>query len=337
MLRHWEVFQRVNSQFEYYETAGFGMGTIIEQKVAASSMAEGEAICGKITEAIRKLEDAMSYFIPASTVSRLNASRGESHVKIDSDTWNVLKSADTFYTLSDGAFDITAAPLTALWRESINTQTLPSEHTINGLLPFVSGAGIEWNEQEQTASLTQGQSIDLGGIAKGYAADIAIREYKKSGVPSAFINLGGNVHTLGGKINGEPWMIGLQDPRSKRGDIIAAIALSDLSTVTSGDYEKYFMVGGKRYHHIIDPKTGFPADSDLMSATVLSPSSMEADALSTAVFVSGLERGMEIIGKLPHAEAVLITKQKEVFITKGLEDSFFIQNPGQDYTFYYVR
>lgn len=321
-------------QTNYFETADFGMGTVIEQKIAAYSLLEGQELCGQITRVITELEGAMSYFIPESSVSRLNASGGENRIRIDADTWNVLKTANTFYNLSGGAFDITIAPLTALWREYICNQSVPSASRIRELLSKVSGSGVLIHE-DQTASLQAGQSVDLGGIGKGYAADIAIKLYKESGVNSAFINLGGNVHTLGRKTNGEPWVIGLQDPRSKRGDIIAAVALSDLSAVTSGDYEKSYMAGGKRYHHILDPKTGYPADSGLMSATVLSPSSMEADVLSTAVFVSGLEKGMDIIRRLPQAEGILITTDKKVFVTKGLKESFFIQNPKEDYEFYF--
>lgn len=324
----------MNHETDYFETAGFGMGTIIEQKIAAGSPMEGEAVCRKISESINQLECAMSYFIPESFVSRLNASNGESPVNIDSHTLNVLKAAILFNSLSYGSFDVTAAPLTALWRECINNQSLPSERKIEELLPFVSGPELTINEKNRSAALKKGQSIDLGGIGKGYAADIAIEGYKQLGVDSAFINLGGNVHTLGRKTNGEPWMIGLQDPRGSRGDIIAAVALSDSSAVTSGDYEKYFILDGKRYHHIIDPATGYPAETDLMSATVLSRSSMEADALSTAAFVSGLERGMDIIRKTPDAEGVLITKDKKVFITNGLKDVFFKQGHRQDYEFY---
>lgn len=322
-------------QSDYYETTGYGMGTMIEQKVAAESAIKGEEVCQKVTDAIRKLEGSMSYFIPESSVFRLNVSNGVSPVKIDSETFEVLKTAHYYYILSEGAFDITTAPFIARWREYKNKNVVPTEGSILKLRPYVSGDGLILDEKSQTAKLKEGQSIDLGGIGKGYAADIAIQTYKSLGVNSAFINLGGNVHTLGQKVNGEQWVIGIQDPRSKRGDYIAAIAISDMSVVTSGDYEKYYIANGKRYHHILDPKTGYPANSDLMSATVLSHSSMEADALSTAVFVSGLEKGMELIEKSDYAEGVLITKDNEVYVTRGLEKSFFVQDKSQNYKFYF--
>ncbi len=132
-------------------------------------------------------------------------------------------------------------------------------------------------------------------------------------------------------------MIGLQSPRSTRGECIAALSISDRSAVTSGDYEKYFEHEGGRFHHIVDPKTGWPADSDLMSATVLSASSMEADALSTAVFVSGLDRGMKLIERFPGVEGVVITKEQTVFLTKGLQDCFVAQQDVPGYTFAFYK
>jgi thiamine biosynthesis lipoprotein len=320
---------------DYYDRTDYGMGTIIEQKVATSSLKISKEICNKVTESLKKLEKDISYFIPDSYVSQINNSGGKREIIVNSNTRDILTVAHKYYLLSNGAFDITAAPLTALWRVSIGEKTVPIESSILDLIPYISGDGIVVDDKNQKVRIKKGQSIDLGGIGKGYAADIAINLYRTNGISSAFINLGGNVHTLGSKTNGERWMIGLQNPRSFRGDYIAVIAISDMSIVTSGDYEKYFINGDKRYHHIIDPRTGYPADSDLLSATIVSPASIEADALSTAVFVLGLERGMELIQKTDQAEGILITKKKEVFVTKGLEKSFFVQNKSMDYKFYY--
>ena len=317
----------------YYEDVWPGMGTVIEAKIAAASMDEGAKICNMLYEGIEELEHKMSYFLLDSSVSKLNSSNGDIPVKVDSNTFSVLKTAYKYYKLSNGAFDITAAPLTSLWRDCINNKILPLESKIQGLLSSVSSEGIVFDEDNLTVQLQNRQAIDLGGIGKGYAADIALEICKDNGINSAFINLGGNVKALGKKINGEPWMIGLQNPRSKRGDFIAAFSISDKSVVTSGDYEKYFEASGMRYHHILDPKTGYPSNSDLMSATIVSKLSMEADALSTAVFVSGLERGMELIEKSPGTEGVLITKGKKVFVTQGLKESFIAQSNAQDYKF----
>lgn len=318
---------------KYYNTTGFGLGTIIEQKVAAESADDANDIFCRINETLRRIESEMSYFISGSSVSQLNSSDGKYPIKMDPGTFDVLESADTFYKLSGGAFDVTAAPLTALWRDCINSKTVPEAQTVQDLLPLVSGSYLKLDQNSHTARIERGQSVDPGGIGKGFSADAALKAYRELGVPSALINLGGNVQTLGKKIDGESWMIGIQDPRSTRGEFIAGLALEDESAVTSGDYEKYFVAGGKRYHHIIDPKTGYPADSGLISATVLSPSSMEADALSTAVFVSGLQRGMELINQTPRAEGILITKEKTAFATRGLKDRLVVNNDGMGYRF----
>lgn len=316
---------------KYYNTIGFGLGTIIEQKVAAESADDANHIFCRINEILQRIESEMSYFIAESRVSQLNSSNGKDSVKMDSDTFDVLKTADTFYKLSGGAFDVTAAPLTALWRDCINNKAVPEAQTIQSLMPLVSGSHLKLDKNSLTARIGRGQSVDLGGIGKGFAADIAMKAYRGLGVTSALINLGGNVHTLGKKTHGDPWIIGIQNPRSARGQFIAGLALENESVVTSGDYEKYFIAKGKRYHHIIDPKTGYPSDSGLISATVLSPSSMEADALSTAGFVSGLQRGMELVEQTPRAEGILITKEKTVFVTRGLKDRFIANGDGMGY------
>lgn len=318
---------------QYYETSGFGMGTVIEQKIAAENAVEADRIFRRISGILQALERKMSWFIAESDVSRLNSSDGKSPVKIDSATFGVLKTADAFYRLSGGAFDVTAAPLTALWRACMESRTVPGRQKVQSLRRLISGSRLKLDENGLTAETGPGQSVDLGGIGKGFAADAAVKAYRECGVTSALINLGGNVHTLGKKADGEPWIVGLQDPRGPRGKFIAGIAVTGQSAVTSGDYEKYFEAEGKRYHHIVDPKTGYPADSGLMSATVLSPSSITADALSTAVFVSGLSQGMELIAKTPRAEGILITKKKKVFLTKGLKDCFFSNSDRHDYQF----
>lgn len=319
--------------FSYYENTSFGMGTLIEHKISAESPAGADWLFHETGALLQKLEAEMSYFLPRSDVSQLNSCDGNAPVTMGAATFEVLKAANTFYRLSGGAFDVTTAPLTALWRACISTGELPADEEIQRLRPLVGGSRLELDEKKHTVKIGHGQSVDLGGIGKGFAADMVKEAYQKSGVTSAFVNLGGNVNTLGAKTNGGPWMIGLQDPRNPRGNFIAGLAVADRSAVTSGDYEKCFEAHGKRYHHIIDPKTGYPADSDLMSATVLSPSSMEADALSTAVFVLGLRDGMELIGKIPQAEAVLVTKEKTVFLTKGLQNSFTVNGDGHGYRF----
>ena len=175
--------------------------------------------------------------------------------------------------------------------------------------------------------------MDLGGIAKGYAGDEAIKIYKKYGIKSAYINLGGNVVVLGTKPDGKPWRIGVQNPRAENGFYIGIVEVADKAVVTSGDYERFFEENGKRYHHILDPKTGRPADSGLISSTIVTDVSMDADALSTAAFVLGLEKGRALVESLEGVEAIFVTKDKEVYVTDGLRNSFTFSDESKEFKY----
>lgn len=164
--------------------------------------------------------------------------------------------------------------------------------------------------------------MDLGAIAKGYAADRAIEIYKQYGVESAFVNLGGNVAVLGNKPNGDLFRVGIQNPLLQRGQCLGAVNAANKTVVTSGDYVRYFEKDNKKYHHILDPRTGYSAESFLMSTTIVSKQSIAADALSTAIFILGLEDGIKLIDNQEDMEAIFITKDKEIYITKGLKEDF---------------
>lgn len=173
--------------------------------------------------------------------------------------------------------------------------------------------------------------IDLGGIAKGYAADRAVQIYKQNNVSAAFINLGGNVMVFGEKPDNSNWSVGVQEPFKSRGEVIGVINVKNESAVTSGNYVRYFEEKGVKYHHIIDPRTGYPANSNLMSVTVISRDSMECDALSTAAFVLGDKEGMQFI-KSYGAKAVFITKDKKVKMTSNVKEDFYlIEDSGFEY------
>lgn len=176
----------------------------------------------------------------------------------------------------------------------------------------------------------KGQAIDLGAIAKGYAGDEVKRILTNNGIDTAFVNLGGNVVTIGTKLDGSPWRIGIQNPLDERGSHLAIIEIKDRAVVTSGNYERYFIEDGKKYHHIMNPKTGYPAEEGIISSTIVSDSSIDADALSTSLYVMGLEKGLSLIEKMENVEAVIITDDNKVYITAGLKDSFKLTNPKFD-------
>ena len=302
------------------------MGTVVNQIVHGAD-ARGATLAA--LREVRRLEALMSRFSPRSDVSRLNRAAGGKPVRLHPDAIRVLAKALEVSRLSGGAFDITASPLVSLWKVTSDSPALPPEDAIKQARRLVDYRCLTVDERSGTASLRDsGQMVDLGGIAKGYAADRALDIYRKRHVASAMIDLGGNIAVLGPKEDGSPWNVGIQDPDAPRGECLGVLSVVGKSVVTSGDYERFFEVDGQRYHHIVDPRTGYPAESGLRSVTVVASSSMTADALSTALFVLGLERGLELLRTInaeassEDVEALFITAERNVYITPGLVPSF---------------
>ena len=194
---------------------------------------------------------------------------------------------------------------------------------------------IKTDKEHSSVYAAQGQRVDLGGIAKGYIADRLCGFFRDKGVSSALIDLGGNLAVVGKAPSGEPWRLGLQHPLKPRGEYFAVVSASDESVVTSGPYERYFESGGVRYHHIFDTKTGYPADSDLGSVSVVSKSSADADAYCTALFVMGLDKSLEFLRSHREINAVLVSKDgRSVFVSAGLRNKFSLRDASMKLTFY---
>lgn len=316
------------------EAQDFLMNTIVEQKIfgEASADAYKKAVCE-----VKRLESMMSFFLAESEVSKLNRVSGKGKLHLSPEVMYVFKKAYKFSELSMGAFDITLAPVIDLWRRSGKLLRLPDEREISKLLNLVGYKHIIIDDSADTVGLEcQGGAVDLGGIAKGYAADVCIELYKSMDVKSAFINFGGNVKTLGKRPDRTDWVIGIQHPNKPRGIKFGVVLVSDKSVVTSGAYERYFRVEGKKYHHILDRRTGWPSESDLESVTLVCENSTQADALSTAAFVMGLEEGLEIISKVDDADAVFVAKDKKIYLTKGIKSNFYLTEANSEYSCYAV-
>jgi len=320
-----------NFEAEPYENTDFAMGTVINQRIYADN---AEEISRKVMERIRQIEDDMTINKPGGEINRLNDSAGTDFVKVSEDTLYVLEKAKKFSEISNGAFDVTIGPLVKEWGISTDKPAVPSMERLQNLMSLVNYRDITIDREESKAKLEKkGQLIDLGGIAKGFAADEAIEIYREHNIRSAFINIGGNIALLGGKPDGSPWKVGIRNPRGPEGSYIGIISAKDKAIVSSGDYQRYFIKDGTKYHHIIDPKTGYPADSGLIGTTIIADLSVDADALSTATFVLGLEKGMELIEKIEGVEAVFITKDKKVYATEGLAGSFKFEDDSKGYEY----
>ena len=302
------------------KTTCMAMGTIMTHLAYGGCAEESlTAVCSEIA----RIEKLISRFIPGSEISRINQSAGVNPEKVSLETFQVLSKAIDFSRCCPGCFDVTIEPLVHLWNQGKASLSEPDENRIHQVLSLVNDRDLILDPWDMTAGLRSiGQAIDPGGIGKGFAGDKILEIFKEFGVTSAYSNLGGNVVTLGSKPDGSPWRIGIQHPRQEN-RIIASVAVENQSVVTSGDYQRYFIDSrGRRHHHILNPATGYPAESGLISVSIVSDKSLTADALSTIMFVAGMKKGYEFLNRYPDTEAVLIDSDVKVYITPGLQCRF---------------
>ena len=221
---------------------------------------------------------------------------------------------------TDGALDLSIYPIVRAWGFTTGSYQVPDEAEIQALLPLVDYRKIQYDAADGDVTLPEGMKIDLGSVAKGYAGQLAAQMLREHGVQSALLNLGGNVQTVGAKPDGSPWQIGIKDPQGE--DAMMVLSVEDQAVVTSGGYERYFEQDGQTYWHIMDPSTGHPADSGLISVTIVGDEGVVCDGLSTALFVMGLEKAADLWAQSGDFEAVFVTASGEVYITEGLRDCF---------------
>lgn len=291
--------------------------------------AYGDRARDAVTESvsyINMLEADISRTRESSDIFALNHAEGET-TELSQQAADILQEALELAARTEGRFDPTIAPLSDLWGIGTEQAAVPAQEEIDNVLPLVDYTKVSLDGT--TASIPAGAEIDLGGIGKGYAADHVIEILKENGVEQAVVSLGGNVYVLGEKEDGIPWKVGITDPENP-GDYFASLSVSDTAVVTSGDYERYLEADGKRYCHIFDPETGYSAETDLRSVTVVSPDSTSADAYTTALFVMGLEEAMAFC-KQHQIEAVFVCKDHTVHVTDGLKPSFKLQST--EYTY----
>lgn len=264
----------------------------------------------------------MSAFKEDSDIFLIKRNAGSRYQKIHEDTYSLIEKSVSFGYQSNGAFDITIRPLVELWGINKKGSYVPSDEEIQNILKLINYQNIILDKVHSRVLLKNpGQALDLGGIAKGYAADEVKRILVENGVGSALINLGGNVITIGKKINGQQWQIGIQNPLAPTGEHLGVISVEDKTIVTSGSNERFFVKDGVRYHHILDPRTGRPVQNNLLSVTAVCSCSTDADMLTTALFILGPEKSRVLLEKMK-AEAIFVTKESTLIISDGLKDNF---------------
>ncbi|SNX54705.1 FAD:protein FMN transferase [Thermoanaerobacterium sp. RBIITD] len=272
---------------------------------------------------IKVIDNQMSSQKDGSDIQKINNNSGKDFVKVNPDTLYVIKTALKYGKISDGNFDITIAPLVNLWGIGTKNAHIPPDNQIKDAMKLINYRDVLLNEKDNEVKLKRpGMAIDLGGIAKGYTADEIENIMKKYGVKHALLNLGGSsVYMLGSKPDGSNWNIGIQDPFGDKGKYFAIVSGKDMLIDTSGNYERYFIKDGKRYHHILNPYTGYPAESGVVSTTIVSSNikSIDADALSTITFILGVDKGMKLIESMPGVDAIFVTPDYKVYATSGLK------------------
>jgi len=271
-----------------------------------------DAAASACLQTLKEDEQRWSRTVTTSDIARLN---DLGCATVDEATVGLLTDALAWSDRTDGAFDITSASLTDLWKAAEQTNTLPSSHAIETALNTVGAGRI--TVDGTTVTLAPGTAIDLGAIAKGAIADRLADQLRQSGCDSALIDLGGNIVAVGTRPDGKPFRVGIVDPQNPE-SLITTVLASDSAVVTSGSYERGYTIGGRRYSHILDPHTGYPVDNDLLSATILAPSAADADALSTACFVMGYEKAAALIDSIDGIEAVFVLRDGRLCATEGV-------------------
>ena len=301
-----------------------GVGYYFDTVVTLTLYGAPEGLLDTLWQECGRYERLLSRTVPSSDVDRINRAGGEP-VQVDPETWTILQRAADISRLTEGAFSVTIAPLSTLWDFTGEPPRMPDDAQRLAALPLVDDSRLQLGE-DNTVTLPAGMSIDLGGIAKGYIAD-RLAEMVRGRVSGATLNFGGNVYALGNAPGAEGFNIGIAHPQSPN-SAIAAIRVLDRSVVTSGTYQRCFEKDGRLYHHILDPSTGLPADTGLVSASIVAESSMTADALATACIVLGEDKALALLGTLGY-DGLLIREDMTIVTTPGLKDRYPLQTAGQ--------
>lgn len=291
------------------------MGTRIVVELWATNRDTGNADIDAVIAEMRRVDQDMSTYKPASEVSRVNAEAAKSPVKISDELFDLLTQALEYSRLTEGAFDITYASVGYLY--DFRKHVKPDDEAIAKALPGVNYRHVVLDPKARTVHFTrEGVRIDLGGIGKGHAVDRGIQILQQRGVLHALVTAGGDSRIIGDRF-GQPWVVGIRHP-DRKDEVIARIPLEDAAISTSGDYERYFDENGVRYHHIIDPHTGKSARK-VRSATIIGPTATRTDGLSKTAFVLGAEKAIEIYNRLDGIDAIVVKPDGQVLYTKGLE------------------
>ena len=300
------------------------MGTVVRITIYDST---DESILDKAFNRVAEIESLVSINEDGTELDEVNANSGLQPIAVSDTTYTIVKKALEYSKLSNGDFDLTIGPLVKLWSIGLEGEKVPTQEEIDSVLPLINYKNVELDDNNKTIYLKEkGMIIDLGSIAKGYAADEISKILTENNVNSAIIDLGGNILAHGMKKSGDLWKIGIRNPHTDKGGIIGILKVKNKTVVTSGIYERYIEKDGVQYHHLLNPNTGYPFDNNIAGVSIITDKSIDADALSTTVFAKGIDEGLKFVESLDNVDAIFISKDDKVYITSGIKDSFSLDD-----------
>lgn len=314
----------IHAQMVYQEKHSL-LGSPYEITVVVKDSTEGKKFADMSVKELKRIEQLISEWIPTSDVSLVNQQAGKQPVKVHTEVFELLQRSVKFSKLTDGAFDVTWAGMDRIWKFDGSMQEMPSEERIRNSVQYVGYQNLILNEKDTTVFLQkQGMKIGTGGIGQGYIADRIRQLLLVSGNASGLVNISGDITSWGKQPDGKPWTVAIINPVNKE-KVFAFFPLEDTSIETSGNYEKFVVFNGIRYAHIIDPRTGYPAQG-VVSVSVFAKHTEIADALATSVFVLGVDVGLNLINQLEGIECIIIDDQGKIHMSKGIEVNQFQYN-----------
>jgi thiamine biosynthesis lipoprotein len=318
------------SNARLFERAGLTMGSELKLTAWSADETSVQRLFDDVFAEFDRLDRLMSVWKEGSDILRLNAAAGDHAVRVSPETFEALRIAHDVSVWTEGRFDVTFGALTDVWKfDQDQDESIPTAEQIRARLPLIDYRSLELNETAGTAFLKRkGMRAHLGGIGKGYAVDRAVRIFRDGGLNDFMIQAGGDLY-VAGRRNDRPWKLGIADPRAPDGPSFATIELSNSTFSTSGDYERFFIKNGVRYHHILDLQTGQPARG-CRSVTLVTGRAVIADALAKGVFILGPEKGMALIERLADVEGVIVSSKNEVLVSIGLKDKLTILHEPTD-------
>ncbi len=300
------------------------MGTLCRISLPVNSP---KGIQGQLRQRLWDIDRLMSNNRDDSSLQAINRNPSLVSRKVDKELFNLIALARDIAAQSGGSFDLSVGPLVALWDIGGDRPRVPRPEEIEEAKKAVGYRNLLLDAEEgRVEFLKKGMRLDLGAIAKGYAADALADILAGENIAYGILDLGGNVLCYGHKPNGQPWSVGIQDPQKERGNILGTISIDGGSVVTSGVYERYFEEDGRRYHHLLDPETGYPAEKGLLSVSIVSQSSTLADAWATALFVAGPERARALLAEKPEIQAIMVFENRDIWLSPSLQNSFRLYN-----------